>query len=93
MCTGRHNPDEVWAIRIKPNSDVFTSNEIPADFFENIKLNENSSHPIFSQGEACPVSERIGIPLIICKLSNGSGPNEIAVKLRIEVSDGFAPAE
>ena len=65
--------------------------------FQHVLL-DSSSHPIFTQGELCPVTAMCGFPLLIySEAIHGGLPayenNQPAVYLRIEPDDGFAPAQ
>ncbi|KAF9073594.1 hypothetical protein BDP27DRAFT_1360207 [Rhodocollybia butyracea] len=87
LLTAPYNLNEVWGIKISPNNGGAQS-----EHFQHELVRKN--HPIFHRGEICPVTKRCGIPLII--YSTGMyrpavEGNEIAVKLRIEASDAFAP--
>ncbi|KAI0699492.1 hypothetical protein C8T65DRAFT_812518 [Cerioporus squamosus] len=82
-------PDEVWGIKILDNRHQPWSSQ-----FKHVLL--NTSHPIFTKGELCPVTEKCGYPLLIYSDSiHGGVPaqenNQPAVYLRIEPHDGFAP--
>ncbi|KAJ4473009.1 putative zf-MYND domain-containing protein [Lentinula aciculospora] len=88
-----YSPDEVWGIRILSNNGATKTGD-PSQYFRH-ELIRDTKHAIFTQGERCPVTKRIGIPLIIystgvCE-AHTTGLNEIAVKLRVEATDGFAP--
>jgi hypothetical protein len=60
-----------------------------------------TSHPVFSHGEPCPVPNIVGIPLVIFSpqinggampdMNGGDDNNQVAVFLRIEASNCFAP--
>ncbi|KAJ3800533.1 putative zf-MYND domain-containing protein [Lentinula aff. detonsa] len=88
-----YNPDEVWGIRILSNNGAAKA-RYPSHYFRH-ELIGNTNHSIFTKGERCPVTKRIGIPLIIYSTGvcepRATGLNEIAVKLRVEATDGFAP--
>ncbi|KIK56575.1 hypothetical protein GYMLUDRAFT_263528 [Collybiopsis luxurians FD-317 M1] len=83
--------DETWAIRILSNNGI--GNEDPMKYFQHELIKDN--HPIFSSGgERCPVTQLLGVPLVIHSMGinkGAPGSNEIAVKLRVETSNGFAP--
>ena len=56
------------------------------------------THPIFKNGDVCPVSEVVGLPLVIYRHSpaGGSGPgadNQIATYLMVDPVSGYAPME
>jgi hypothetical protein len=77
-----------------PNNGVARPRK-PTDYFQHTRITR-SNHPIFRDGERCPVTQRLGIPLLIYSkgISQPEGAprgNEIAVKLRVEAADGFAP--
>lgn len=63
--------------------------------FQHVLL--KASHPIFNQGEICPVTKKCGIPLIIYSRAismrsfERGGENQPAVYLRMECTDGIAP--
>ncbi|KAI0740207.1 hypothetical protein C8Q76DRAFT_189717 [Earliella scabrosa] len=81
--------DEVWGIKILDNRYQPWSRQ-----FEHVLL--KTSHPIFTQGELCPITALCGYPLLIYSESiHGGVPaqenNQPAVYLRIEAYDGFAP--
>ncbi|KIK54175.1 hypothetical protein GYMLUDRAFT_177772, partial [Collybiopsis luxurians FD-317 M1] len=91
VCRPR-SADETWAIRILSNNSA-TRTEKPMHYFRH-ELIKGNDHPIFIDGEYCPVTKRFGIPLIIYSMGickGASAPNEIAIKLRVETKDGFAP--
>ncbi|KIK56579.1 hypothetical protein GYMLUDRAFT_263530 [Collybiopsis luxurians FD-317 M1] len=83
--------DETWAIRILMNNGTRKTNAM--QYFRHELIKEN--HPIFSSGEPCPVTKLLGVPLVIYRMSLSGDPwtNEIAVKLRIEASNAFAPLD
>ncbi|KAE9395744.1 hypothetical protein BT96DRAFT_942164 [Gymnopus androsaceus JB14] len=85
-----YDPNVVWGIRILSNNGVTKLKKLPMNFFQHEMISD-PDHPIYREGEQCPVTERCGIPLIIYKVPNSTGPNEISVKLRIEASNGYAP--
>ncbi|KAI0329505.1 hypothetical protein GY45DRAFT_865256 [Cubamyces sp. BRFM 1775] len=81
--------DEVWGVRILDNRHAPWRNQ-----FQNVLL--KTSHPIFTQGERCPVTEVCGFPLVIWSEGHHGGTralqdNKPAVYLRIEATDGLAP--
>jgi hypothetical protein len=60
-----------------------------------------TNHPVFSRGELCPVPAMMGIPLVIYsptmhaagveRAAGRPGSNHVAVQLRIEPTNAFAP--
>ncbi|KAJ3755224.1 putative zf-MYND domain-containing protein [Lentinula raphanica] len=88
-----HTPGETWGIRVLSNNWT-TKIEDSSQYFKH-ELIKGSDHPIYTHGERCPVTKRIGIPLIIYSTGvrnpDATGLNEIVVKLRVEATDGFAP--
>ncbi|OJT09249.1 hypothetical protein TRAPUB_14324 [Trametes pubescens] len=81
--------DEVWGIKILDNRYQPWSRQ-----FQHVLL--EPSHPVFTQGELCPVTAKCGFPLLIwSEAIHGGLPamenNQPAVYLRIEPHDGFAP--
>ena len=81
-------PTEVWGIKIMDNSYAPWQNQ-----FKHILL--NTSHPVFSRGELCPLTKQCGFPLVIFSQSHNGlvladHDNQPAVYLRIEL-DGIAP--
>ncbi|KAF9061723.1 hypothetical protein BDP27DRAFT_1234707 [Rhodocollybia butyracea] len=90
------SPNEVWGIRITVKNSNSTRTWKPLEYFQHELLSSN--HPIFSRGESCPVTKRVGVPLIIYSTrlhgeGGTAGLNETSGKprLRVEDSDGFAP--
>ncbi|EIW52895.1 uncharacterized protein TRAVEDRAFT_53328 [Trametes versicolor FP-101664 SS1] len=80
---------EVWGIKILDNRYQPWSRQ-----FQHVLL--EPSHPVFTQGELCPVTAECGFPLLIwSEAIHGGLPamenNQPAVYLRIELDDGFAP--
>lgn len=80
---------EVWGIKILDNRYQPWSRQ-----FQHVLL--EPSHPVFTQGELCPVTAKCGFPLLIwSEAIHGGLPamenNQPAVYLRIEPDDGFAP--
>lgn len=95
------SPKEVWGIKIIQNWNDPPRIGHPADYFRHelcrVDPGRSTTHPIFERGELCPLTQRIGIPLRIYRTSlmresSTAGPNEIAVKLRVDPSNGLAPA-
>ncbi|KAF5390834.1 hypothetical protein D9757_004451 [Collybiopsis confluens] len=89
ICTPR-SQGKFWGIRIMSNRGA-PEGQSPADYFRHEAV--PATHGIFREGESCPVTRHIGIPLIIYRDTDRRTPgaNEIAVKLRINATDGFAP--
>ncbi len=84
-------PNEVWGIKILDNRHQPWFSQ-----FQHVLL--NTSHPIFTKGELCPVTAKCGYPLLIYSDSIHGGlpaqeDNQPAVYLRIEPHDGFAPMQ
>ncbi|KAI0641801.1 hypothetical protein C8Q79DRAFT_918876 [Trametes meyenii] len=82
--------DKVWGIKILDNRFGPWPRQ-----FKHVLL--KTSHPIFTQGELCPVTAKCGFPLVIwSRTIHGGTPamgnNQPAVYLRIEPHDGFAPS-
>ncbi|KAJ3885622.1 putative zf-MYND domain-containing protein [Lentinula edodes] len=95
------SPKEVWGIKIIQNWNDPPRIGHPADYFRHelcrVDPGRSTTHPIFERGELCPLTQRIGIPLRVYRTSlmresSTAGPNEIAVKLRVDPSNGLAPA-
>ncbi|KAI0808150.1 hypothetical protein C8Q74DRAFT_115596 [Fomes fomentarius] len=85
------SPYDVWGIKILDNDHAPWNNQ-----FHHVYL--NNSHPIFTRGELCPLTEQCGFPLIIfSQAHNGMSPatqdNQPAVYLRIEPDNGLAPTQ
>ncbi|KAH9895735.1 hypothetical protein C8Q73DRAFT_448816 [Cubamyces lactineus] len=81
--------DEAWGVKILDNRHAPWPNQ-----FQNVLL--KTTHPVFTQGELCPVTEVCGFPLVIWSESIHGGKralenNQPAVYLRIEAQDAFAP--
>ena len=91
-----YSPKEVWGVTILSNREVGK-----LDMFEHRKRYRHElvqiDHPVFTQGELCPVPDLFGIPLLIHSpvIATGkdikNGGNQPAVYLRIEPKDGLAP--
>ncbi|KAJ4473039.1 putative zf-MYND domain-containing protein [Lentinula aciculospora] len=98
MCRS-FSPREVWGIKILVNWNDPPRTRFPTEYFQHELVcagHGSNIHPIFSRGELCPLTQRIGIPLRLYSTSgmhesSTFGPNEIAVKLRVEPRSGFAP--
>ncbi|KAJ3862781.1 putative zf-MYND domain-containing protein [Lentinula novae-zelandiae] len=90
-----YSPDEVWGIRILSNNGATATTGDLSQYFRHELIRVSSTQSIFTQGEECPVTRRIGIPLVIYSTgvccAHATGLNEVAVKLRVEATDGFAP--
>ncbi|KAL7278083.1 hypothetical protein ACG7TL_008053 [Trametes sanguinea] len=82
---------EVWGIKILDNRHAPWSRQ-----FQHVLL--KPSHPVFTVGELCPVTDICGTPLLIWseRLHGGKralDDNQPAVYLRIEPDNGFAPLD
>ncbi|KAF9523473.1 hypothetical protein CPB83DRAFT_862750 [Crepidotus variabilis] len=91
---------KVSVVRLRPSGGAYWDKNIPQvphrERFVEEKLER--THAIFKKGELCPLTEFYGHPILIyCPLIHSKvtdrpmGDNELAVYLRIEPSDGFAP--
>jgi hypothetical protein len=94
----RISSGEVWAIEILSKEDwCATQPSDEADVNGRFRYRLiKSDHPIFTRGELCPAIDMTGIPLLIFSPTlhgsyRGMGNNHIAVQLRIEPSNAFAP--
>ncbi|EPQ57124.1 hypothetical protein GLOTRDRAFT_38618 [Gloeophyllum trabeum ATCC 11539] len=98
-------PNEIWGIKILPNQGgcLYGTADVPGgDGQDRSKLFEHvlikADHPVFSEGELCPVSVAVGMPLILYSAAvNGmqvrarDQGNQAAVFLRIEPENAIAP--
>jgi hypothetical protein len=101
----RMGADEAWVLEVKTNDAQWkaglgrrTSGSGYGEKAFTYKI-VKASHPVFSHGDPCPVPNIVGVPLVIFSPTinagmpepNGGDRNQVAVYLRIEVSDCFAP--
>ncbi|KAI0344145.1 ectomycorrhiza-upregulated zf-MYND domain-containing protein [Trametopsis cervina] len=88
------SPSEVWAIKVLSSKEAGCPGSMnPAAQFQHFLLNKQ--HPAFSRAELCTSTKAYGLPLriyspAIANGEEGSG-NQLAVYLRIEPDNGFAP--
>jgi len=93
-----YSPNEIWGITILSNRQVGDDSiEEPHKRYCHELV--QADHPVFKRGELCPVTKLYGIPLLVYsqaiaagrELSDEDEGNQLAVFLRIEPNDGFAP--
>ncbi|TFK53481.1 ectomycorrhiza-upregulated zf-MYND domain-containing protein [Heliocybe sulcata] len=94
--------DEVWGIKIPPNASGrllgiggSRGENDPGRLFEHVLI--KADHHVFSmRGELCPVTQLVGLPLLVYSEAFATGVgldanNQATVYLRIEPENGLAP--